>query len=91
MTRRSTTIRFPGNRLRSIASGQNPNDVSDDFEEWEIEDEFREKEEYPGLVGYCKQRAERFPDDPYAQHSLGQAYVLNGEYEKLLSSSRHAC
>ena len=84
MTRRSTTISFPGNRLRSITSGQNPNDVSDDFEEWEIEHEFREKKDYPGLVGYCKQRAERLPDDPYAQYYLGEAYFLNGEYEKAI-------
>ena len=84
MTRRSTTIRFPGNRLRSITSGQNPNDVSDDFEEWEIEQEFRENKDSPGLVGYCKQRAERLPNDPYAQYYLGEAYVLNGEYEKAI-------
>jgi len=44
----------------------------------------RDKEDYPGLVEYCKQRAERLPDDPYAQHSLGEAYVLNGEYEKAI-------
>ena len=56
----------------------------DDFEEWEIEDEFREKKDYPGLVEYCKQRAERLPDDPYAQYYLGEAYVLNGEYEKAI-------
>ena len=84
MTRRSTTNRFPDNRLRPVAPGENPNDASDDFEEWEIEHEFREKEDYPGLVGYCKQRTERFPDDPYAQHSLGEAYVLNGDYEKAI-------
>ena len=49
-----------------------------------MEYEFREREDYPGLVGYCKQRAERLPDDPYAQHNLGEAYVLNGEYEKAI-------
>lgn len=84
MTRRSTTIRFPSNRLRSIAPGHDPNDESHDFEEWEIEEEFRENEDYPGLVEHCKQRAERFPDDPYAQYYLGEAYVLNGEYEKAI-------
>lgn len=84
MTRRSTAIRFPGNRLRLIAPGHDPDDIWDDFEEWEIEHEFREKEDYPGLVEYCKQRAERLPDDPYAQFYLGEAYVLNGEYEKAI-------
>ena len=84
MTRRSTIIRFPGNRLRSIAPGHDPDDVWDDFEEWETDYELREKEDYPGLVEYCKQRAERLPDDPYAQFYLGEAYVLNGEYEKAI-------
>lgn len=84
MTRRSTTITFPGNRLRSTAPGYDPNDVSDDFEEWEIDYELRENEDYPGLVAYCKQRAERLPDDPYAQFYLGEAYVLNREYEKAI-------
>jgi len=84
MTRRSTIIRFPGNRLRSIAPGHDPDDVWDDFEEWETDYELREKEDYPGLVEYCKQRAERLPDDPYAQFYLGEAYALNGEYEKAI-------
>src|SRR3989338_6778557 len=84
MTRRSIIIRFPGNRLRSIAPGHDPDDVWDDFEEWETDYELREKEDYPGLVEYCKQRAERLPDDPYAQYYLGEAYVLNGEYDEAL-------
>ena len=46
--------------------------------------EFHDKEDYAGLVRYCRQRAERFPDDPYAQFYLGEAYVLNGEYEKAI-------
>ena len=44
----------------------------------------RDKEDYPSLVEYCKQRAERFHDDPCAQYYLGEAYVLNGEYEKAI-------
>ena len=44
----------------------------------------RDEENYPGLVEYCKQRAERFQDDPYAQYYLGEAYVLNGEYAKAI-------
>ena len=50
----------------------------------EIDAELRDKENYPGLVEYCKQRAERLPDDPYAQYYLGEAYILNGEYEKAI-------
>ncbi len=53
-------------------------------EAWESLVELHDKEDYAGLVRYCKQRAERFPDDSYAQYYLGEAYVLNGEYEKAI-------
>jgi len=84
MTKRSTIIRFPSNRLKSTGLGYDPDDISDDFEEWETDYELREKEDYPGLVAYCKQRAKKHPDDPYAQFYLGEAYVLNGEHEKAI-------
>ena len=84
MTKRSTNIRFPDDRSKSSASRLEPDDESYDFEEWEIDAQLREKEDYPGLVKYCKQRAERLPDDPYAQYYLGEAYVLNGEYERAI-------
>ncbi len=76
-------IKFPGNQSGSSLSSH---DELDDFEELdihaEIHSELLYKENYPALVRYCKQRAQRFPDDPYAQYELGDAYVLNGEYEE---------
>ncbi len=42
-----------------------------------------------GLVEYCKHIAERSPNDPYAQFYLGEAYVLNGEYEKAIAFLSH--
>ena len=84
MGKKSTIIKFPGNRLASSASRHEHGNESDDFEEWETDYELREKEDWPGLVEYCKQRAERLPDDPYAQYYLGEAYVLNGEYDEAL-------
>jgi len=84
MGKKSTIIKFPGNRLASSASRHEHGNESDDFEEWETDYELREKEDWPGLVEYCKQRAERLPDDPYAQFYLGEAYILNGEYEKAI-------
>jgi len=53
-------------------------------EAWEPLVAFREKKDCAGLVEYCKHRARRFPNDPYAQFYLGEAYVLNGEYEKAI-------
>jgi len=84
MTKKPTSIEFSPRRLKSSTSRHEPDDESYDFEEWEIDYELREKEDYPGLVEYCKQRAERLPDDPYAQFYMGEAYVLNGEYEKAI-------
>jgi tetratricopeptide (TPR) repeat protein len=81
MTKKSTSLKFPGDRSKSSALRLEPDEESYDFEEWELDVELRDKEDYPGLVEYCKQRAERFQDDPYAQYYLGEAYVLNGEYE----------
>src|SRR5437870_4273004 len=84
MTKKLAGLKFPDNRSKSSASRLQPGDESYDFEEWEIDAELRDKEDYPGLVEYCKQRAERFHDDPYAKYYLGEAYVLNGEYEKAI-------
>jgi tetratricopeptide (TPR) repeat protein len=83
MTKKSTSLKFPDDRSKSSALRLEPAESSD-FEEWEIDAELRDKEDYPGLVEYRKQRAERFHDDPYAQYYLAEAYVLNGEYEKAI-------
>jgi len=84
MSKKSNIIKFPGNPSTSHISHNEYDDEFDDFEAWEALVELREAEDYPGLVKYCKQRAERFPDDPYSQFYLGEAYVLNGEYEKAI-------
>ena len=61
-----------------------------DFEEWEALSELRNEEEYPALVEYCEKKVKENPDDPYSQYHLGEAYVLNGEYEKAIQyMTRH--
>ena len=91
MSEESRIIHFPDNRAKPATSCDSCGAADeDDFEAWEPLVAFREKEDYAGLVEYCKHRAERFPDDPYAQFYLGEAYVLNGEYEKAIEFlSRH--
>ena len=84
MKEKSNIIKFPANRSKSRASHDEYHHEFHDFEAWEALVELREAENYPGLVRYCKRRAERFPDDPYSQFYLGEAYVLNGEYEKAI-------
>ena len=84
MKEKSNIIKLPPNRSKSRASHDEYHQEFHDFEAWEALVELREAEDYPGLVRYCKRRADRFPDDPYSQFYLGEAYVLNGEYEKAI-------
>ena len=68
---------------RSISPKELKDDF-DDFEDWEPYAQLIEKQDYPGLVRYCKKRAEQRPDHLYAQYNLGDAYILNGEYENAI-------
>ena len=68
---------------RSISPKEHKDDF-DDFEDWEPYAQLIEKQDYPGLVRYCKKRAEQRPDHLYAQYNLGHAYILNGEYENAI-------
>jgi len=91
MDEKSRIIHSPNNRARPATSSDSCGGYTDegDFEAWEPLVEFREKKDYAGLVEYCKHRAERFPDDLYAKFYLGEAYVLNGEYEKAIEFLSH--
>ena len=82
MNEKGKIIRFPGNPPNRELPCDD--DGVYNFEAWEPYQEFLDKEDYPGLVRYCEQQAERAPDDLYAQYYLGDAYVLNGEYEKAI-------
>lgn len=84
MGEESKIINTLGNCAMPTTLPDNYDDHFDDFEAWEPLVEFHEKEDYVGLVRYCKQRAERFSDDLFSQFYLGKAYVLNGEYEKAI-------
>jgi|GEM_PF-1842640 len=55
------------------------------MEEWEAEAEFFDRKDWKGLLEYRRQKAENYPDDPDCQWGLGEAYVLNEEYEKAIS------
>ena len=82
MKDKSKIIKFP-NRLRKATQTYDEDDLYD-FEEWELPAELRDKEDFPALVEYWKRRAKQLPDDLYSQYELGDAFVLNGEYEKAL-------
>ena len=60
-------------------------DGIDEFEEWQADDHFLRKENYAGLVKLRERRLVRRPGELHAEIELGEAYVLNGEYEKALA------
>jgi len=57
----------------------------DDLEEWEAEADIFYEQDWAGLIEYRRRKAEKYPDSPYDQWALGEAYVLNREYEKAIS------
>ena len=89
MTKNKTIINeFPSKtRTSSHPVINNGIENFDDYEEYEDEEYFYllEEKDYPGLIQYCKNRAVENPGDLYAKVNLGNAYILNGDYEKALS------
>ncbi|GJQ59383.1 MAG: tetratricopeptide repeat protein [Candidatus Scalindua sp. AMX11] len=59
-------------------------DDYDEFEDWEVGYDLLEKKDYKALLRYRERRAERYSDDSDALYHLGEAYVLNGEFEKAI-------
>jgi len=73
MSDNSKIIKFPRISPAQSTLSDDYDDEFDDFEDWEPYAELLEKEDYPGLVKYCEQRAVQRPDDLYAQYYLGDA------------------
>lgn len=59
-------------------------DISYSFEDWEEISDLYDEEDYPLLLQYCEKNYKESPDDPYSQYRLGEAYFLNGDYEKAI-------
>lgn len=57
----------------------------DDFESWEAHADFHDRRDYPGLVAHCQAEVSRRPEDLHAVERLGEALVLNGEFEKAIA------
>jgi tetratricopeptide (TPR) repeat protein len=73
------------NRDDSFLDAPEAWDGIDPFEEWEADDHFLSKGNYPGLVKLRERRLARRPDELDTQIGLGEAYILNGEYDKALA------
>jgi tetratricopeptide (TPR) repeat protein len=55
-----------------------------DFEDWEIEYEIFENQDWNGLILYRQSILRRHPNSLEAKSALGDAYVRAGEYQKAL-------
>ena len=59
-------------------------DNDDDVEEWEVEYDLFEQEDWPGLIRYRLDVLQRDPDGPAAQCGVGDAYIYAGQYQDAL-------
>ena len=59
-------------------------DADEDFESWEAYADLYYERDYPGLVKYCEAEVARRPEDVSARCDLGQAYVLDKQYQKAI-------
>ena len=86
MDKQHDILRFPDRFQCSSDSADDYDDDFSDFEAWEVHAELLESEDYPALVDHCEREVARHPEDLYAQNRLGDAYVLNGQYEKTIET-----
>ena len=56
----------------------------EDFEWWEAHEELHELQDYPALVDLCEREVAAAPGELHAIERLAEAYLLNGEPQKVL-------
>lgn len=61
-----------------------PDESANDLEEWEVLQKFHDREDFPRMVAYCQRKVAQHSDDPHWMYHLGNAYVLNEQYEAAL-------
>lgn len=82
----TTLIKFNLELISKIKeSAATPLHPFDDPENWEEEDEFIYREDWPGLLAYQEQIAKKRPNCIDEQWKLCQSYINNGLYEKALN------
>ena len=55
-----------------------------DYEDWEADYELISKGDYAGLVKYREEIVKNNPSDFFSKYYLGEAYILNKEFEKAI-------
>jgi tetratricopeptide (TPR) repeat protein len=79
---KNNSVGPPVNYEEAVLSSDELDDEDEYFDVWcEGDSYLREKGDYPALLKHREERLARFPHDLYAQYRVGEAYVLNGEYQ----------
>ncbi|HUT93254.1 MAG TPA: hypothetical protein VMY37_27565 [Thermoguttaceae bacterium] len=81
-------LRFPDWQRGASHTSPDGDEAPDDSESWEVHSELLDRKDYPALVQYCEREVARKPGDLYAHGRLGEAYILNGQYQKAIDSMR---
>ena len=68
----------------AVDAGRSAQNPMKDFEDWEIYADFYDRQDWTGLVVYCKKEVAFNPNDLHAVERLVSAYHLNGDYEKAI-------
>jgi len=82
MKNKSKIIEFPYRKIKN--KNKTEIEAEFDFEAGVEHQKLIDNEDYADLVRSCKQIAKRNPGGLYAQYHLGNAYFLNGEYNKAI-------
>lgn len=77
-------IKFPKQILENETCDFNEIIEYDEGESWEGDYYYYNKQDWKGLVELREHVATKHPKDSSAQWRLGEAYILNGEFEKAL-------
>lgn len=75
-------IKFP--LVKNASKSDQPAWEIEGLEDWEIELEYIETENWDGLIKYREKICRERPDNPYAECMLGEAYILSEDYERAL-------
>ena len=86
MNNEPNILKFPNKQNNHGKPSYDWDDDNDDFESWEAHYQLHENKDYPGLVRYCENEIKRHPEDIYAQIRLGEAYLLNNQYQDAVDS-----
>lgn len=69
-------------RIEDFKNSKEEHEEFNEYESWEGDYYYYDREDWEGLVKYREKVARQNIDSPYDQWRLGEAYILNEDYEQ---------